>query len=50
MGYGASDALAGMLAQNLMNQAALAAAAAQQQNSAAGGLVGGVTSAVGSLF
>jgi hypothetical protein len=50
MGYQASDALAGLLAQNLMNQAGLAALEAQNQNSAMGSIVGGATSAVGSIF
>jgi hypothetical protein len=49
MGYGASDALAGLLAQNLMNQAQMAAYGAQNQNSALGSLVGGVTGALSSF-
>lgn len=50
MGYNASDSLAGLLAQNLMNQAGLAATSAQQQNSSMGGLIGGATQAIGSFF
>jgi hypothetical protein len=50
MGYNASDSLASLLAQNLMNQAQLASTSAQQQNSSMGGLLGGAATAVGSFF
>lgn len=50
MGYNASDSLASLLAQNLMNQAQLSANSAQQQNSSMGGLIGGTAGAIGSLF
>lgn len=50
MGYNASDSLASLLAQNLMNQAQLAASSSQQQGSALGSLIGGATGAIGSFF
>lgn len=42
MGYGASNQLAQMLAQNLMNQAAMAAGSAQHENSMLSDLTGGL--------
>lgn len=49
MGYNASDALAGYLAQELMAQAGIAAKAAQYRNQSIGGLFGGLAG-LGSSF
>lgn len=42
LGYGASNSLASLLAQNLMNQASLAASSAKTDNSLLSGLTGGL--------
>jgi hypothetical protein len=47
IGYQASNSLASLLGQNLMNMAGLAGQSAQGQNSAIGSVVGGVTGALG---
>jgi hypothetical protein len=50
MGYTASDTLAGLLAQNLMNKGMIDAMAASNKNSSMGSIIGGTVDAVSGIF